>query len=284
MPTLFSLRPETKQSAVTAHFGAQSSLWETIYEARDVVAVIHQHRLALALSWTDQLNLPGETRVLELGCGAGLASVALAERGFAVRATDVAELMLDRARERIAHSDVSDRIQLGYADAHDLQFLDQSFDLVTALGVLPWLHSPKRATSEMARVLRPGGYLIATIGNRRRLPWLVDPLYSPILAPVRRAAKAVLRWIGRPWRSPNEVQTNPLDGREFRTLLDSAGLEPIRAATFGFGPFTVLGREVLPDRLSLSLNRGLQRLADRHVPVIRAVGAQHIVLSRKRAS
>ncbi|MDB5409347.1 MAG: putative methyltransferase [Rhodospirillales bacterium] len=275
-------RAETRQSLVTAHFEAQSSLWESIYNAHDVVAVIHQHRLDLTLSWIDCLNLPAGARVLEVGCGAGLAAVALAERGFIVQATDMAEIMLEHARERVGRSGVADRVRVEHADVHELPFPDNSFDLVIALGLYPWLHSPKRATSEIARVLRPGGHLIATIGNRLRVPWVLDPLYCPALAPVRRVAKGVLGRIGRPWRSPDELPTNPVRGPEFRALMGSASLDVVRAATFGFGPLTLLGREVLPGRLSVSLNRLLQHLADRRIPVFRAMGAQHIALARKR--
>jgi ubiquinone/menaquinone biosynthesis C-methylase UbiE len=275
---------ELKQSLVTAHFEAQSPMWETIYNARDVVAIIHQHRLQLALSWIDRLKLPAGTRALELGCGTGLAAVALAERGFALEATDLSDSMLEHARERVGRSGASDRIQLGYADAHDLPFLDDSFELVVALGLYPWLHSPKKATSEIARVLRRGGHLIATVGNRLRAPWVLDPTYSPAMAPMRRVAKEVLGRFGHPWRSPDELRTNPLRAQEFRALLGSAGLEAVGTATFGFGPFTLLGREILPGRLDVSLHRWLQHLADRHVPVVRAMGAQHIALAIKRAA
>jgi ubiquinone/menaquinone biosynthesis C-methylase UbiE len=275
--------PDPRQSAVTAHFEDQSRQWETIYQAHDVVSVIHQHRLALALSWIDRLKLPAGTRVLEIGCGAGLAAVALAERCFDVQATDVTDVMLDRARERAAHFGVSGRVRFEHADVHALQFPNDSFELVLALGLFPWLHSQKRATSEIARVLRPDGYLVVTIGNRLRLPWMLDPRHSPALAPGRRMARGLLDRIGRPWRSPDEPQTNPVSGRELHTLLASAGLEIITAATFGFGPFTLLDHEFLSDRLSLAVNRQLQRLADRGVPVLRAAGAQHIALARKRA-
>ncbi|MDB5411185.1 MAG: Methylase involved in ubiquinone/menaquinone biosynthesis [Rhodospirillales bacterium] len=258
-------------------------LWERIYNTPDVVAVIHQHRLELALSWTDGLKLPAGTRVLEVGCGAGLATVALAERGFVVDATDPSGLMLEHTRERVGRSGVSDRIRVGHADAHVLLFPDNSFDLVMALGVYPWLHSPKQATSEIVRVLDAGGYLIATIGNRLRMPWMLDPLYSPALTTVRGVAKAALGWLGRPWRSNDELPTNPVRAPEFRALLASAGLDVIRTATFGFGPFTLLGREVLPGRLNVTLNQWLQHLADRRIPIVRAMGAQHIALARKGA-
>ena len=100
---------QASQSRVTAHFEVESPRWETIYEANDVVAVIHQRRLAIALSWVDAMRLPAGTQVLELGCGAGLASVALAERGFDVQATDVVDAMMELAHERVQRAGLADR-------------------------------------------------------------------------------------------------------------------------------------------------------------------------------
>lgn len=273
---------EASQSQVSAHFEAQSPRWEEIYVARDVIAVVHQHRLALALSWVDASDLRAGARALELGCGAGLASVALAERGFEVLATDVVDVMMERARERVARSGLADRVRIERADAHDLRQAGGSFDLVMALGVFPWLHSPAQAAREMARVLRPGGVLIATIGNSARLPWLLDPLYTPALSGLRSVMKGVLERMGRPWRSPLEPHTHPLGKAEWRALLSEAGFDVVRSTTFGFGPFTFLGRAMLPERASIALDRKLQGMADRRFALLRSTGAQHIALARKR--
>ena len=271
------------QSQVTAHFEAESRRWETIYESHDVIAVIHQHRLRMALAWVDAVGLPAGTRVLELGCGVGLAAMALAERGFHVQATDLADVMIERARERIGRAGLADRVTVERADAQDLQYANGSFDVVMALGVLPWMDSPPQATREMARVLRPGGVLVATIGNHRRLPWLLDPMSTPVLSGAREVLKRALRQLGKPWRSPREPPTHPLAEKEWRWMLNDAGLDVVRTTTFGFGPFTFLGHEILPDRVGVSLHRKLQALADRQIAVVRSTGAQHIALARKRS-
>lgn len=69
-------------------------------------------------------------------------AAALAERGLRVRATDAVPAMVDLARRHAVETGVSDRIELETADVHELPFDEATFDLVVALGVIPWLHSP----------------------------------------------------------------------------------------------------------------------------------------------
>lgn len=124
-------------------------------------------------------------------------AAALAERGLRVRATDAVPAMVDLARRHAVETGVSDRIELETADVHELPFDEATFDLVVALGVIPWLHSPYDAINEMARVTRVGGYVILTSDNRKRLNYGLDPRFNPRLAGVREAAKRVFRRLNR---------------------------------------------------------------------------------------
>src|SRR5262249_29799856 len=133
------------QSVVDAYFEARASYWNDIYGRDDVISLIVQQRSEIALSLVDPLRLPPGSTVLEVGCGAGLMAVALARRGLRVYATDAATAMLDLARTRMAESAVSHLVEVRKSDVHALEFEDARFDLVIALGVIPWLHSPSAA-------------------------------------------------------------------------------------------------------------------------------------------
>jgi ubiquinone/menaquinone biosynthesis C-methylase UbiE len=64
-------------------------------------------------------------------------------------------------------------------DTHRLSFPTGTFHLVTALGVLSWLHQPGSAIAEMARVTRPGGYVLVTSRNSLDVARLLDPGRTP---------------------------------------------------------------------------------------------------------
>ena len=277
-PSRSSPGAEATQSAVDRHFDQSSAFWDELYGGTDVYSAIHRRRQQLALAWIDELGPPGHGRALELGCGAGLTAIALARRGWQVHATDTVESMLARARTNAAAAGVADRITFGLADAQRLTFGDASFDLVLALGVIPWLELPAQALSEMARVTRTGGVVVANVDNRGRLDYAMDPRRNPHLAPARRVVKALLHRATTAAGAPSRLHAIA----ELDAMLAAAGVEKRRGAAYGFGPFTLLGRRALPDGVGVRLDRFLQQRVDAGSPALARHGAQYLVLGDRR--
>jgi len=259
---------------VRKYFESAALYWRDIYGLQDVFAVIHQERRAAVLSLVDQLSLPRLSEVLEIGCGAGLTAVALAERGHSVKATDLAAPMLALTRRLADESGVEQLVQTKQCDVHHLPFPDGSFTVVMAVGVLPWLRSLEAPMREMVRVLRPNGYLILTVDNRWRMSHVLHPFAWARLVGLR--IPDGLRF----WKGHDVPLTTSCSVSEFDARLPEFGLQKIRGTTLGFGPFWLLGR-LLPPAFGVKLHRALQGLADRGVPVLRSAGAQYITLSRK---
>src|SRR5262249_36593088 len=153
-------------------------------------------RHSMALRWVQDLDLRPNARILEVGCGAGLLTVALALNGYIVDAVDSTDAMLQMTRQTATRHGVEDLVRIQSADVHALPFHQHTFDLVIALGVIPWSHSEHLALREMQRVLKPGGHFLVTADNNARLDRLLDPLSSPLAAPLRLAAKHFLRLCG----------------------------------------------------------------------------------------
>jgi ubiquinone/menaquinone biosynthesis C-methylase UbiE len=269
------------QGRVDSYFDSRSSDWAEIYTARSVEGVIYQRRKAVVLRWIDNLALPEGSRILEVGCGAGLTTIELARRGYLVNAIDSSEAMVERALRGATESDVGDRVKVSRGDAHSLPFEDNLFGLVVAIGVIPWIESPGTAVREMARVVKPGGYVVMSADNRARLNHLLDPRWNPALSPLRRFLKHVLERTGL--RNPRSFVPSHFHSTSYidRVVLESR-LEKTKAVTLGFGPFSFLGRMLLPDLVGIRLNRRLQALANRGVPAIRSTGSQYLILARKR--
>ena len=132
-----------EQEYVNAHFRSRSSHWKNIYAGDCLRGEIYRARQATVLDWIDGLALEPGSHMLEVGCGAGFLSIALAQRGFRVNAIDSVEVMVELARQHAAEAQITNLLFLELGDVNSLAFKDSSFDLVVALGVIPWLPRPE---------------------------------------------------------------------------------------------------------------------------------------------
>jgi SAM-dependent methyltransferase len=84
------------------------------------------------------------------------------------------------------------------ADAHALPFPDRSFDFVFSLAVFEHLHSPWLATSEIARVLRPGGRVYTLCAFLQPLHGYPDHYFNATESGLRRlfADEFTIEWCG----------------------------------------------------------------------------------------
>ena len=105
-------------------------------------------------------------RALDLGCGTGSLTFALAGRspGAAVTGCDIAEPLL--AHARVVNPDPA-RIRFQAGDARALPYPDGAFDRVLSSLVLMLIPDGERAACEMARMVRPGGTVAAAVWGFR---------------------------------------------------------------------------------------------------------------------
>lgn len=105
-------------------------------------------------------DLQQEDILLEVGAGTGLLSFAICGKVQRITAVDIAEEMVQVAREKQAGSGCAN-ILFKVADSYQLPFACGVFDVVLISNVLHLLAEPETALREARRVLRPGGRLIA---------------------------------------------------------------------------------------------------------------------------
>ncbi len=108
-------------------------------------------------------------RVLEVGCGIGTDLVRFARGGAQVTGVDLSETAVRLARSNFALHGLDDA-DLLIGDGQSLPFLDSSFDVVYAHGVLQYTEDANAMIAECHRVLRPGGDGIFMVYNR--VSWL----------------------------------------------------------------------------------------------------------------
>jgi ubiquinone/menaquinone biosynthesis C-methylase UbiE len=116
-------------------------------------------------TWAMLVRLLGEGTgsLLDVGCGTGTYTAALAERGWDVTGVDVSEDMLRRARARGVHT--------VRADAASLPFEDASFDAAISVFTSTDVDDLAAVVLEIVRVLRPGAPLVCLAAH----PCFVGP-------------------------------------------------------------------------------------------------------------
>ncbi|MBD2326347.1 class I SAM-dependent methyltransferase [Alkalinema sp. FACHB-956] len=104
------------------------------------------------------VNASPETSFLEPGVGTGLNVLPFVRRGYAVTGIDVSEEMLDQFRRKL--HDVPQNLSLIHADASELPFPDQSFDVVLTVHMVHTVANWKTFLDEINRVLKPSGFYL----------------------------------------------------------------------------------------------------------------------------
>lgn len=159
-------------------------------------------------------------RILDAGGGTGKWAVYFARNGHQVTLLDVAEPMLEKARDVVKEAEVSHLVDIQQGTISKLQFDDNSFDIVFS-DRNPISHAGGCAASylaiqELARVLKQGGNFIASVLNKhRKAAQLVSEL------DLERTASFLLS--GELKRSATDISYY-YTRSELKTCLESAGL------------------------------------------------------------
>lgn len=197
--------------------GTAAKFLPVVESAVRVVAARHVRFLSAGLE-------PG-ARVLDVGCGRGVALSPLADLGFEVHGLEISERAVRGADPRAAIRIAEDLVAAGY-DA-------ESFDQIVIWHVLEHLRDPRATLTECRRLLKPGGRLVVAVPN-----------FSSWQA----------RFGGAGWfhlDAPRHLFHFPLTA--LRTLLERCGLEPGKSYHFSlrqnpFGWIQSLQNRLDPER------------------------------------
>jgi ubiquinone/menaquinone biosynthesis C-methylase UbiE len=121
-------------------------------------------------SVVEQLDIRPDERVLEIGCGHGVAATLVCERlgGGRLTAVDRSPKMIEAATRRNAAYVAAGTAEFLVASLEDLDLGDRRFDKVFAVRVGLFHHDPERARAIVERWLAPGGAVFAFFDSPSR--------------------------------------------------------------------------------------------------------------------
>lgn len=170
------MTPQTAQEIVETQrqdWNRVASGWEKWDRFFDEQMAFLNHRLVA------DARLRSGLRVLDLGSGTGYPALLAAQTvgtGGVVVGIDLAELMLDAATRKATSLGLSN-VAFRTGDVTTLPFEGASFDAITSRFCLMFLPDISKAAAEIARVLKPGGWLSAAVWSAPdKNAYLMTPL------------------------------------------------------------------------------------------------------------
>jgi len=220
------------------HISQPKDLLDALEDLED----LFKRREHLATTEMGSMDIRGK-KLLEIGCGAGGHSALFARNGAEVTSVDIT---LDRAQSAANKlSLISSGTGRAYhADAENLPFRDDVFDVVYSNGVLHHSSDTSRCIEEVFRVLKPGGHAVLMLYSRYSAIFLFNILPRAILSgKIFRLPEA--RWIGELTEgTPKFGETrNPFtrvySANQITTLLAKFNMVSLRKCSFQFDNFCV---------------------------------------------
>jgi trans-aconitate 2-methyltransferase len=203
----------------------------------------------------DRLPLRGNERVLDAGCGSGRVTELLAQRlpDGEVVALDRSRSMIEEARRRLAR--FGDRVVFVVADLGRPLPIARPVDAVLSTATFHWVADHDALFQGLARILRPGGRLVAQCGGVGNI----------------ESVMRVLDGIGDGWRGPAHFET----AEATKSRLAAAGFRDVRCWETRESVVLEPGRSLETYLATVVLGAHLERLPEpERGPFVSAVAAR----------
>ena len=141
-------------TAASTDMDALKTRLKTTWEAGDFSEVA-KHIETVAVEFVGRLNIQPEMKVLDVACGSGNLAVVAAQKGANVTGLDIADNLVEAAKQRADKLGLDIKFEQG--DAEAMPYPDDSFDVVMTMFGAMFAPRPEVAAGELVRVCKPGG-------------------------------------------------------------------------------------------------------------------------------
>ena len=179
----------------------------------------------LRANWIDNIAPVAEKKVLDVGCGGGILSEALAQRGADVTGIDMGDAPLGVAKLHQLESGLSINYQKSTAEDFAKEH-ENSFDIVTCLEMLEHVPDPSSVINACAKMVKPGGTVFFSTINRNPKAFLLAIVGAEyVLRMLPRGTHEYAKFI-RPselanWVREADLQVNQMTGLLYNPLTKS---------------------------------------------------------------
>lgn len=265
---------EAHMELVAGYFDNHSQYWSDAYlKPQGINDFVLIERKNIAVDFLcSRLQPPAS--VLDAGCGAGLATLALAQKGFHVHAVDISEKILDVCQQNLIKGGIpAGSYTISRADILEAGFSTGSFDGIVALGFLQYQPDELDALAVLKSLLKPGGLLVLSGPVRIK----VSNYFG--LANVYDSVKGLFKKskLTRDVAVLHQISAHYYGAGRFNRLLNAAGFQLLDCTGHGFVNFAIISDWT--SRGQHFLHRFFTRLSN-FLPIGR-FGNDMVVVARK---
>ncbi|MDA7760569.1 bifunctional 2-polyprenyl-6-hydroxyphenol methylase/3-demethylubiquinol 3-O-methyltransferase UbiG [bacterium] len=184
----------------------------------------------LRANWIDNIAPVAEKKVLDVGCGGGILSESLAQRGAEVTGIDMGDAPLGVAKLHQLESGLSINYQKSTAEDFAKNH-ENTFDIVTCLEMLEHVPDPSSVINACAKMVKPGGAVFFSTINRNPKAFLLAIVGAEyVLRMLPRGTHEYGKFI-RPselanWSREADLQVNQMTGLLYNPLTKTYKLSP----------------------------------------------------------
>jgi 2-polyprenyl-6-hydroxyphenyl methylase/3-demethylubiquinone-9 3-methyltransferase len=208
---------------VEKYFSKNALTWHDLYiKPKTSNDIVLQDRMNIAIHLVEKYATK-KGNVFDLGCGAGLVGIKLAEKGYRVHSLDISSEMIDICKKNYSKANTEYKNhKFSVGEFSNFKIKNETYDVIVALGFLEYQENEYDILKQMNSILKPGGILIISGPQRLSICRLLTQIFFKII------------------KQPLELSRNFYSPSRFKKLLGSSQFQINDIIQHGFAGFPLL--------------------------------------------